>query len=868
MTSLRDRAAPSIESNGVLSSAEPLPSLSRRELLVGTAATGAVLVAGLAEGFSALVAAQREICFDNGWRFHRGTLEGAEEAAYDDSAWRPVDLPHDWSIEDLQNAESDDGVASIEPASWATPTAPELIGPFDKAIGDLSQGYLVGGEGWYRKHFILERSRRDQEVELRLDGVFQNADVWLNGEHIAYHPYGYTPALLSLTARAQPGGNVVAVRVRNIGATSRWYPGSGIYRHTWLTITGAVRVPTFGVRISTPEITTALARVRIEVVAENTGVTEASAAVNVTLIGADGRAVAHGAAAAAPLPAGTRSTYVVSLDLAEPFLWSPTSPHLYSARIELVQGQDLIDWVAQPFGVRSISFDARGFLLNGRALKMRGGCVHSQHGALGAASFDAAEERRVRILKERGFNAVRTAHNPPSPAFLDACDRLGLLVYAEAFDMWDEAKRPDDYHLSFAGWYKSDLDVFIARDRNHPSIVIWSTGNEIMKPNGRAPELAERIRLLDPSRPVTQSSAMGMADLIEPITIGTMWKYLDIGDFHYQLAYEELHKAQPSKAMIQSESWVANCYDNWKAVEDNDCAAGDFVWTAWDYLGETGVGAARVLDIGAPPLTLKDPFPHVEYPWFQSYCGDIDLIGQPKPQNLYRRVVCGDRPLEIVVERPAPEGMEQRAHMWSWFDELKSWTWDVRTGHIMKVKIYTSGDEVLVTLNGNTVGSRRLTEADKRIAAFDVPYHPGVLTAVARSAGREIASQTIETVGAVSGLRLRADPEPLVADRGSVAHVLVEVMDAKGRTVPDAVVRVHFEVSGNARIAAVGNANPRNVDSFRRHWRYTYHGQAQVVLRSTGKAGMVRLRAQALGLQPAELSIGVARMFWSSARSS
>jgi beta-galactosidase len=834
-------------------------SLSRRDFIAALSAVGASATAGLARGATPPIAQPREQCFDNGWRFHRGTLDGAEASGFDDSRWREIDLPHDWGIEDLPYATSEDGAASADPASWATPSAPDVIGPFDRQTGDRPQGYLIGGEGWYRKHFTLEHQPADAQVELRLDGVFQNADVWLNGEHLAFHPCGYTPVLLSLMNSLRAGSNVLAVRVRNLGSTSRWYPGSGIYRHTWLVATRAVRVPAFGVRITSSDIDAENATVRVEIEAENKGATDAQLAVSVMIFDADGRKAAQSSTVKAQLAGGARSTYVLSLKLARPRLWSPATPHLYSAHIELQAGAEVLDKLTQPFGVRSISFDARGFLLNGEPLKMRGGCVHSQHGALGAASFDAAEERRVRILKAHGFNAVRTAHNPPSPGFLDACDRLGMLVYAEAFDMWDQAKRQDDYHLYFAAWYQRDLELFIKRDRNHPSIVIWSTGNEIMDAIGRAPQVAQRMRLLDPSRPVTQSSAMGMADLNATSLSGAEWQYLDVGDVHYQLAYEAMHQAQPHKALVQSESWVANTFDNWKAVENNDSAFGDFVWTAWDYLGETGVGAARLVAIGAAPLTLQDPFPKVDYPWFQSDCGDIDLIGQPKPQNFYRRVVYGDRALEMLIERPAPAGMEQRAHMWSWFDELKSWSWNVDSGRLMRVRVYTRGDEVQLELNGTLVGSKRLTDADKRIASFDVPYYPGALTAIARSAGQEIARETIATVGAASALRLSSEPETLFADRGSVAHVLLEVIDANGQIAPDAVVPVHFEVSGSAQIIGVGSANPRNVDSFRRPEHETYHGQAQVVLRSTAKAGSVRLRAQANGLQPAELRIQVAQ---------
>jgi beta-galactosidase len=837
----------------------PSFQLSRRDFLVAAVAAGAAATSPFAEAAQVHRLDRRDTSFDNGWIFHRGALPGAEAVGYPDSNWRAVDLPHDWSIEDLPDASSDDAGATADPAVWATPAAPPLIGPFDEAAGESSQAFMVGGEGWYRKHFELAGFQHGQELELRMDGVFQNADVWLNGGHIGFHPYGYTPALFDLTRRLRAGTNVVAVRVRNIGSTSRWYSGSGIYRHTWLTVTRAVRVATFGVRINTAELTSALARLHVEVDAENRTEAAAPVTVSVTVLGADARTVARGTANSAALPGGGSTTYTLMIDMLQPSVWAPANPALYTAKIELLQGSTVVDTVVQTFGVRSISMDARGFLLNGTPMKMRGGCVHSQHGALGAASYDAAEERRVRILKDSGFNAVRTAHNPASPAFLDACDRLGMLVYAELFDGWDQAKRADDYHRYFPDWCERDLSSTVARDYNHPSIVIWSTGNEIMEPKARAAELARSIRKLDHSRPVTQSAAMGMADLHDAVLTGDVWEFLDIGDVHYQSSYEKLHKAQPGKAIVQSESWPANFHDNWMDVQTNECAVGDFVWTAWDYLGETGVGATRIVDVGSLALTLREPFPHVEYPWFQSYCGDIDLIGRPKPQNYYRRVVCGDRPLEMAVERPAPPGKEQRAHMWSWFDDLRSWTWDVRPGRVMRVRIYTNCEEVSLALNGNEVATKKLAAVDRCMLVFEVPYAPGILTAVGRNAGKEIARQSLETVGAPASLQLTAEFGGLAADRGGIAHVLVEVVDAKRRPIPDAVVKVDFDVAGEAQIAAVGNANPRNLDSFRRPHRYTYHGEAQVVLRSTGRAGKVRLRASAAGLQPAELIIVAAK---------
>ena len=830
--------------------------LSRREFLAAAVATGAAAtVSKFSEAAAIHRLDRRETSFDNGWLFNRGALAGAEVVAYPDSSWRTLDLPHDWSIADLSGASSDEARLTTDPAVWATPAAPTSIGPFSKEAGESSQAFMLGGEGWYRKHFHLDHFQAGQELELRLDGVFQNADVWLNGEHLGFHPYGYTPALFNLTKQVHAGANVIAVRVRNIGSTSRWYSGSGIYRHTWLIATGRIRIAPFGVRITTRELTSTVAHLQLRVDADNR--TEASEPVMlaVSIIAPDGREVARRSTDSVVLRRTGLTTIDLAIDLLQPSTWSPVTPALYTAKIKLLQGTQTADALTQQFGVRTISMDSRGFLLNGIAMKMRGGCVHSQHGALGAASYDDAEERRVRILKECGFNAVRTAHNPPSPAFLDACDRLGMLVYAEIFDGWDQAKRADDYHHFFPEWCERDLNAVIARDYNHPSIVIWSTGNEIMETTDRAAELAQSIRRRDPSRPVTQSAAMGMADLHDAVLTGAPWEYLDVGDVHYQSSYDKLHKAQPTKAIVQSESWVADFHDNWKDVQANECAVGDFVWTAWDYLGETGVGATRIVDVGSLALTLREPFPHVEYPWFQSYCGDIDLIGQPKPQNFYRRVVCGDRPLEMAVERPAPAGREQRAHMWSWFDDLKSWTWDVELAHIMRVRIYANCEEVSLSLNDREVGSKRLTGVDRNMLVFEVPYSPGVLKATARTAGKEVASQIIETVGTAAAVRITAEPGRLIADRGSVTHLLVDIVDAQGRQVPDAVVKVDFALVGEAQIIGVTNANPRNIDSFSRPRHYTYHGQAQVILRSTGKAGKVYLRADSPGLQSGEVTV-------------
>ena len=826
--------------------------------------------------------------FDEGWRFHLGDVSGAHAPSFEDRDWRELDVPHDWSIEDLPYATSDQGAATADPSAWAYRSfgndAPRVIGPFDlvKSRGRWKTGYTVGGVGWYRKHFEVPTVAHgegeagphagEQRVELRFDGVYENADFWLNGQKLGFNPNGYVGFAFDITPYVRDGDNVLAVRVDNTGVNSRWYSGSGIYRHTSMTVTGPVRVPLWGVKVTTPVARPERSVVRVAVSVVNFGPSSTSPVVEVTVIDSSGHTIASQVSTAERLSSGSTGNYTVDLPVANATLWSPQAPNLYRARADVLLAGKLVDSVTTTFGIRSIEMSDKGFLLNGENTKMRGGCVHLDHGALGSVSLYASEERRVKTMKDLGYNAIRPSHSPPSVELLDACDRLGMLVVDEFSDMFQHQKSPDDYHQHFTDWWRHDLTNMIMRDQNHPSIVMWSLGNEICVADFFAGdstgatsdeycrELAALVRSIDETRPLTEGGdffAIGRAET------------LDIGDIHYAEAppqegmpppvvrtWSEALELYPGKAVISSESFASQVYDTWKVVQDNDQVIGDFVWTSWDYIGESGLGIPPLSDIGE----LGSGVP---YPWFQGNCGDVDLIGQRKPQSYWRSVVWGLSALEMAVERPTPGGTEQLIDhaRWNWgyYDELQSWTWDVPLGQHLKVRVYTYGEAVKLLLNGTEIATNLLTESNKRQTTFNVPYDAGKLTAIAYEAGQEIGRKTLQTTGAPAMLRLSTNTTELTVDRDELAHVLVEVLDARERVVPDATVPVSFAAFGAGALAGVANANPHNVDSFKRPHRHTYHGQALAVLRPSKEPGDLTLTVTSPGLKSASLKLSVSR---------
>jgi beta-galactosidase len=837
-------------------------TLNRREALQGMAGlTAASLLPAQSASKSAHTSAwppaadlatlikNRLLPFTDDWRFHRGDVSGAEAASFDDSAWRTLDIPHDWSIEDLPSA-SDEDRSTI----WSEGTSPLRVGPFDayKSEGQISTGWTVGGVGWYRKSFQMP-TPKPGTAEVRFEGVYMNCDVWINGTHLGNRPYGYTPFAFDLTPHLKDGTNVIAVRVRNTGRNSRWYSGSGIFRKVWLASNSDIRIPDYGVSITTPIVSKESASVSVEISLRNGSATAQRSLARVRLLEANG-ALAAESQSPVNVPANNGATATCELHIANPHLWSPADPHLYRADVLIESNHQPVDATALHIGIRKIEIDAaQGLRINGEPLKLQGGCVHHDNGPLGSACIPRAEERRVEILKANGFNAIRTSHNPPSRDFLDACDRLGMLVIDEAFDCWEAGnKNPEDYHLYFKDWWQRDLEGMILRDRNHPSVILWSIGNEInerAEPHGVeiGKALAALAHKLDPTRKVTAAICHAWDhpgktwDDMQPA-----FTYLDVGGYNYQWPqYEKDHTKYPDRIMAGTESFPNQAYQNWRAVEANSYVLGDFVWTAIDYLGESGIGHASIAngqahDVFSPP-----------YPWFNSYCGDIDLIGNKKPQSYFRDIVWHRSKVEMAVQRPIPTGYTEHISMWGWSDELRSWTWPGFENAPMNVRVYTHGDKVTLLLNGKEVGSKDLTDKDALKAEFGVPYAPGELKAVAYQGGNEIGTISLATVGKAHKLVLTPDRPKLKASRDDLSYVMVQVVDEQDRPVPDAVVPVSFTISGSAEIAAVASANPKDVASFRQPHHRTFHGACLVIARPKGNPGTVQIRAESPGLEPA-----------------
>lgn len=781
----------------------------------------------------------REVLFDDSWLFIRSDVPGAEQEKYTDTQWRKIDLPHDWSVEDLPNQIPD-----------------SIIGPFDKgAVGGYLAGFTVGGTGWYRKHFATPRNADNKRITIYFDGVYMNSDVWINGRYLGNHPHGYTAFHYDLTPYLKPAGqeNVLAVRVRNEGKTSRWYSGSGIYRHVWLTVTDAVHVAPYGVYITTPEVSEQRATVRVQTSVVSEKNIPGSINVVTTLVAPDGKTVGNDSHIF-HLPAGASHTLEQQIAVPHPALWSIESPRLYKAVTEIKQGVTVLDRVETIFGIRSIRFDARtGFTLNGREVILRGGCIHHDNGPLGAAAIDRAEIRKVQILKQNGFNAIRSSHNPPSRQLLDACDSIGMVMIDEAFDMWIRQKNDNDYHLFFEKSWDKDLTSMILRDRNHPSIILWSVGNEIPERADSAgiairQMLVKRTKELDPSRLTTEAICRTPGwEKRTPAAFAGM----DVAGYNYVWQkYEPDHELYPERIIIGTESYPSETLENTMLAEKHSYVLGDFVWTAFDYMGEASIGNTKL----APEKAF---FPNLSWPWFNAFCGDFDLTGNKKTSSYYRDVVWRQRPIALAVHTPIPSGMVENVSRWGWPDEHLCWTWPGQEGEPMQVRVFSRAPMVRLYLNGKAVAEQAIKEGSIT-AEFSVPYQAGTLKAVNVENGKETDVAELHTAGSPKRLHLTADRAVIKASRNDLSYVLVEVVDARNQPVTvgkESLVK--FTVSGAGEIAGVGSGNPMELASFQRPERNTYQGKCMVILRPTGKPGTITLKATVDGLDAEKATITV-----------
>ena len=795
--------------------------------------------------------------FDSDWSFVKGDPDGAQNNDFDDARWRQIDLPHDWSIEDLPN-QSD-----------------SVIGPFMKSSPTkMRTGYTIGGTAWYRKTFTIDKADSKKIAYLQFDGIYMNSDVWINGKHVGNHPYGYTSFYYDITPHLNPAGqtNSVTVQVKNEGQNARWYSGSGIYRHTWLTLVNPTHVGMWGVFVKTPSVNEASAEVSLTSTIVNSGKENAQVKVQVQIINPEGEVVATSSSAVEISPEsekGLDQTIVVQT----PALWSIDSPNLYTARVRVIKGNEVLDVLDTKFGIRSIEFSAeKGFLLNGQSVKLVGGCFHHDNGPLGSKAIDRAEERKIEIFKHAGYNAIRCSHNPPSPYLLDVCDRLGILVIDEIFDNWEEQKvSEDDYSKFFKDWWAKDLELMVTRDRNHPSVIMWSIGNEIREAldtvNGFriASRLSEAIRNLDNSRAVTE----GFNDFARRRGMKSTWHesaphlaLLDVVGYNYMYdRYVEDHEKYPERVMAATEFMPLFSLENWKTVEDYPYVIGNFAWVVMDYLGEAGVGLSRIVpEIPTGEGQVMAFFSRDSWPVFNDFQGDIDLIGNLKPRNAHQLVVWRKSPVEMLVHEPIPSGMKENVSPWGWPDELKCWNWEGHEGEMMHVNVYTRSPLVKLELNGKLIGEQTVEGDTSITASFEVPYEPGILIARAFDKNNvEIGSDTIKTVGEPAAVRLVADRSAISADRNDLSYVMVEIIDSEGNLVPNAdSVMVHFEISGDGEIAGVGSGSPNDMASFQQPRRRTWHGKCLAIVRPSGNEdGEILLSASSDGLIPAEIQISV-----------
>lgn len=773
-------------------------------------------------------AALRKMSFDNDWLFYRGNDSTASQPNYDDSKWRKTDLPHDWSIEDLPGTQS----------------------PFNAdAVNGVSVGFTTAGTGWYRKSFTIPAQQKGKRVIIEFDGVYMNADIWVNGKHVGNHPYGYTSFYYDITGQViWDQKNIIAVEVKNEGKNSRWYAGSGIYRHVWLNIFNPIHIANWGTSITTTSLATSSARVHVKTKVQNEA--SGSATIQVVTKIIDEKGIEKAKATTSQV-VSTNETHEVdqSVVVSSPTVWSIENPALYHAKTEIYQNNKLLDAQTTAFGIRTISFDAvNGFRLNGKTIKLKGGCVHHDNGPLGAKAYDRAEERKVQLLKASGFNAVRCSHNPPSPAFLDACDKYGMLVIDEAFDTWNQKKNKDDYNLYFKEWWQRDLQSMVYRDRNHPSVIMWSIGNEI--PDRSKPEvaavskmLADYVRGLDNTRAIT-AGVNGINQRPDAFIAP-----LDVAGYNYAVdQYVADHQRLPERVMMATESFALEAFDYWQAVEEHPWVIGDFIWTAFDYIGEASIG------------WLGYPQSKTFYPWNLAYCGDIDICGWKRPQSFYRDALWKKDQLSIFVKPPEPTFKDTNSKHESWSkwnsqDVVPDWNWKSEEGKSIEVNVYSSCDEVELFLNGNSLGKRTTNVSDKFITVWQVPYNAGILKAIGYTGNKQVAESILQTAEEASKIKLTPDRTTISANGQDLSYVTVELTDANGVRNPKANDLVKFTVEGSATIAGVANADPKSIESFQLPQRKAWQGKCLVVLKSDNRAGTIKLKASVPGMKDAETTI-------------
>ncbi len=782
----------------------------------------------------------RKVLFDNDWLFYRGNAANAEQPTYNDHSWRKVDLPHDWSIEPLPNQKKD-----------------SVVGPFSRAsVGGFATGQTVGGEGWYRKTFTISAENKAERYELYFEGVYNQAEVWINGRKAYYNVYGYSSFRFDITQYCNPVGqeNVIAVKVLNEGKNSRWYSGSGIYRHVWMLHTAKNYLDDWGTFITTKKIENGQAEIDLSATVVGGNGKNEDLTIVTEWISPKGKSVVK--ASQKVIINGTQKKVVpFTINVKNPSLWSTNNPNLYNVQISLWKGKIKVDELKVPFGIRTLDFSVtEGFKLNGVKTLLKGGCVHHDNGLLGSASFDRAEERKVELLKKNGFNAIRTSHNPMSESFLNACDRLGMLVINEAFDQWKGKKNPEDYHLYFEEWSAKDIRNFVTRDRNHPSVIMWSLGNEIPeritdKGSETALYLKNEILKYDTTRPITAGvNKYWDKEHKNMLPLDNALKHLDVSGYNYMWRFfEEEHAKYPDRVMYSSESVATEASENWDKVEKLPYVIGDFVWTAMDYLGESGLGNSFEVD----PQENVHQF--MGWPWYNGWCGDIDLIGVKKPQSYYRDILWREKNISIAVELPVTEGKIKKVSFWGWPEESLSWTFPNMENKELNVNVYSRATKVRLYLNDQLIGEKETNSQYK--SSFKVPYKAGILKAVEVEKNKEGASTILQTIGNPVAIKLTADYKTLKADGQDLSYVLIELIDKNGNVVLDSNQKIKISCEGFGKVIGSGNAAPTDMASFGSLEPSLFKGRAMAIVRAGKSVGKTELTVSSDGIQSASITI-------------
>ena len=784
----------------------------------------------------------RHQLFNDGWRFNKGDVPGAEKPAFNDASWRTVNVPHDWSIE---------GPFSQE---WASGT-----------------GYSPGGIGWYRKTFSLAPEFTGKQISIYFDGVYKNSEVWINGHLLGKRPNGFIPFQYELTKYLQPGKNTIAVKVDHTTfADSRWYTGSGIYRNVYLVVTNPVHIDQWGVAFSTPAITSSSATANVIVKVVNSTKAARPVTVQCTLFDKKGNQVATGEK---NITATTNASVqaACAFTLSNPALWSIENPNLYTLKVTLSSAGKKIDEWTDKVGIRSIRFDAnKGFFLNGEATKLQGVCIHDDAGVLGVAVPEEVWIRRLHTLKEVGCNALRLSHNPHVDYLYRLCDEMGFVVMDEAFDEWEVGKNKwirgwnngtpgkDGYHTYFKEWADRDLRDMILRNRNHPSVIMWSIGNEIDYPNdpytheilntGNNPQIYGRgyqadhppaARLGEISKHLVQVAKQ--YDTTRPITaalagvvMSNTTSYpgnLDVVGYNYQeYRYAADHQQYPKRVIYDSENGMR--LSAWEAVANNEYMAGQFLWTGVDYLGEAGAWPNRSNEAGL-----------------------LDLGGFTKPEYYFRQSIWTKEPMIYIGTAAIPKSEDNGI----WSHKQAAPAWDGTDGDSIRVNCFTNCSEAELFLNGQSLGKRSMADAPKRILFWNTVYHPGELMVKGYQNGKQVTQYTLNTTGKATAIKANVYKErqdkgtPLITDSNCLQQIEVAITDEKGQMVYAADNAVTATVTGGAVLKGIENSDANDVSDYHAATRKANHGVLIVYVQPPPKGGAYEVKLESPGLEPVVL---------------